>query len=129
VVKVTCFNCGKNEATFKYTEIINGAKKEIALCNKCANELGFANMDLSLPINFSSFFSEFLNEYTDPSFETILTFPEKLKCNKCNMTFDEFINTGKFGCSNCYNVFDNKIEPVLKRIQGQSKHVRQKAEG
>lgn len=126
---MTCFNCGKNETNFKYTEVINGVKKEIALCNKCANELGFANMELNLPIDFSSFLSEFLNEYTDPAFETILDSPKQLKCNKCNMTFDEFMSTGKFGCSNCYNVFDVKIEPMLKKIQGQSKHVRKAETG
>ena len=36
-----CQNCGENEASFRYTEIINGVKKEIALCDECRKKLGF----------------------------------------------------------------------------------------
>ena len=35
-----CQNCGKNEVNFKYTQVVNGVKKEMALCEKCAKELG-----------------------------------------------------------------------------------------
>lgn len=31
-----CQNCGKNEVNFRYTQIVNGVKKEMALCDKCA---------------------------------------------------------------------------------------------
>lgn len=37
-----------------------------------------------------------------------------LKCTNCGMTYDEFVDKGKFGCENCYNVFENRIDPVLK---------------
>ena len=30
-----CQNCNKNEATVKYTEIINGEKREVMLCEEC----------------------------------------------------------------------------------------------
>ena len=123
---MTCFNCGKNETNVRYTEIINGVKKEIVLCNNCASELGIVDIDLSLPIDFSSYFGEFLNEYTDENFDAVLASSKELKCNQCNMTFSEFMDVGKFGCGNCYNVFDSKIEAVLKKIQGQSKHAGRK---
>ena len=35
-----CQNCGKNEANIRYTQIINGVKKEVALCSNCAKKLG-----------------------------------------------------------------------------------------
>ena len=28
-----CQNCGKNEVNFRYTQVINGEKREIALCD------------------------------------------------------------------------------------------------
>lgn len=32
------------------------------------------------------------------------------------------LNYGRFGCSECYNTFSNKIESVLKNLHGTSKH-------
>lgn len=121
-----CQNCGENEANFRYTEIINGVKKEIALCDDCKQKLGLQGLDFNIPINFSSFFGDFLNEYDDSSLFPMLAKPKQLKCDNCGMTYDEFMKDGKFGCSNCYNVFDSKIEPILKRIHGESKYLGRK---
>ena len=32
-----CENCGKHEANVKYTQIINGVKKEMLLCEEWSN--------------------------------------------------------------------------------------------
>ncbi len=116
-----CQNCGENEANVRYTQIINGVKKEMALCEKCSKKLGVGNMDFSMPINFSSFLSDFFEEEKEflPSFME----QEKLVCDKCGMTYEDFINTGKFGCENCYEIFSNKIDPILKNIHGGNRHV------
>lgn len=121
-----CQNCGENDANFKYTEIINGVKKEIALCEECQKKLGIQGLDFNIPIDFSSFFGDFLNEYDNSELFPMLTKPKQLKCDNCGMTYDEFIKEGKFGCSDCYNVFDSKVEPILKRIHGESKYLGRK---
>lgn len=122
-----CQNCNKNEANVRYTQIINGVKKEMILCEKCSKELGIDNMKLSLPISFSNFFGDFLNEY-DNSFMPLITMPKETKCNKCGMTYDEFMQLGKFGCDNCYEVFSTRIDPILKRLQGSNRYIGKKAE-
>ena len=117
-----CQNCGKNEVNFRYTQIINGVKKEMALCDKCAKSLGLESLDFNMPINFSSFLGDFLGgEETDflPSFTKTTT----MQCDNCGMTYDEFIDTGKFGCSNCYNIFKNGLDNLLKNIHGSARHV------
>ncbi len=116
-----CQNCGKNEVNFRYTQIINGVKKEMALCDKCARELGLESIDFNMPINFSSFFTDFFHDTEGflPSF----TKTNLLECNKCGMTFDDFANTGEFGCGNCYITFADRISPVLKNLHGSSKHI------
>ena len=45
-----CQNCGKNEVNFRYTQVINGEKKEIELCDKCAKKLGLERLDFSREI-------------------------------------------------------------------------------
>ena len=117
-----CQNCGKNEVTFKYTQVINGVKKEMNLCDKCARELGLKDMNFSMPINFSSFLSDFFNDYTDnllPSFMGTQT----LQCKSCGTTFDDFVNSGEFGCSSCYDLFEDRLTPILRNLQGATRHV------
>lgn len=119
-----CQNCGKNEANVRYTQIINGIKKEMALCEKCSKELGIGveHFDFNMPINLSSFLGEFLQE-SEPSFLQEMMPSKSLICEECHMTYDDFINTGKFGCSNCYEVFSNRIDPLLKNLHGANRHV------
>jgi protein arginine kinase activator len=39
------------------------------------------------------------------------------------MTFNDIRQTGKLGCSNCYQVFAQEMEPTLRRIHGNSQHI------
>ncbi len=115
-----CQNCGKNEANFRYTQVINGVKKELMLCPECARRLGIDNIDI--PISFSNFLGDFFNDYVEnsllPSFST-----NSVKCKTCGMTYNDFINTGMFGCSDCYDVFSNPINSLLKNLHGTSRHI------
>ena len=122
-----CQNCGKNETNFKYTEVINGVKKELNLCAECAKKMGVDDLNFSIPINFSSFFGDFLNDFNEQSFIPTLVAPKKMQCDSCNMTYDEFMNIGKFGCSHCYEVFSDRIDPVLKRLHGNTKYLGRKS--
>ena len=117
-----CQNCGKNEVNFKYTQVVNGVKKEMALCEKCAKELGLENMDFNIPINFSSFFGNFFED-AEESFLPNFAQSNALQCDVCGMTYDEFIDKGKFGCANCYDVFSDPLEQVLKKTHGSTSHV------
>lgn len=119
-----CQNCKKNEASVKYTQIINGEKIEMYLCDKCSKELGIDN---KLNIDFSSFLGDLLTEY-DNHFMPYLKKSNELKCDKCNLTYSEFMQTGKFGCDNCYTVFAERIDPILKRLQGSNRYTGRKAD-
>ncbi len=117
-----CQNCGKNEVTFRYTQVINGVKKEMNLCDNCAKELGLKDMNFSMPISFSSFLSDFFNDYENtliPSFVGT----QSLQCKSCGTVFDDFVNSGEFGCASCYDLFENRISPILKNLQGSNTHV------
>ena len=120
-----CENCKEREANVKYTQIVNGVKKEMHLCDKCSKELGITGMDFNIPINFTSFFGDLLNEY-DNGFMPLLTEQKVLKCSKCNTTYDDFIENGKFGCANCYEAFSENISPILKRLHGNNQYIGRK---
>jgi len=118
-----CDNCGKNEANVRYSENINGKTKELNLCEECSEKLGITKMDFSMPIDFSSFFGEFMEDFSTPEFMPLFGEVKSLKCNNCGYTFDDIVNTGKLGCENCYDVFESKISPIIKKIQGANTHV------
>ena len=115
-----CENCGKNYANVRYTQIINGNKKEMFLCDECSKILGIDNFNM--PMDFSTFLGDFLSDFESERLLPELLNRKDLKCERCNYTFDEFINTGRFGCPDCYSIFEDKIDPLLKRIQGANRH-------
>lgn len=118
-----CDNCGKREANVRYSENINGRRKELNLCEECSKKLGISHMDFSMPIDFSSFFGEFMEDFATPEFMPLLNEIKALKCNNCGSTFEEIANTGKLGCGNCYDVFEERLDPIIRRIQGANCHV------
>lgn len=118
-----CQNCGKREANFHYTQIINGERKEIRLCTQCAKEMGLDDFELPMSMDFSNLFGDFFHQYEDASLLSDFLSPKELQCETCHMTYEDLLNTGKFGCANCYNTFRDKISPILKNLHGNNKHV------
>ena len=121
--KMLCDNCGKREANVRYSENINGRKKELHLCEECSKKLGIENMDFNMPIDFSSFFGGLLEDFGTNDFMPLFNEVKQLKCDNCGYTFEDIVNTGKLGCENCYSVFENRLDPIIKKIQGSNKHV------
>lgn len=115
-----CQNCGKNNANVKYTQIINGKKKEMVLCEKCAEKMGINNFEINMPIHFSNFLDDFFDEE-----ELLPSFMKETsnECKICGELYDDFINSGLLGCPECYDEFEDKLDNVLKNIQGHTKHV------
>lgn len=109
-----CNECGKNEANVHVTQIINGKKTETHLCEECAKKnQTFFNSNFSMENLFSSMLNNAFNSTT--------YLPSK-GCSKCGMTYDEFRNIGKFGCSDCIDTFKPKLMPIVKNIQGYDIH-------
>lgn len=117
-----CDICGKNEATFHYSEVINGKKTEHHLCGECA-----ARTDISY---YSSFFDNdgrlgqllsgllgtplFGGESDDPKTHVV--------CPNCKMSYGDFIKNSAFGCAECYNVFGPLLEDSIRKVQGSTSH-------
>ena len=112
-----CEKCKKNKANFIYTETINGKKKEIYLCSKCAKELGLDDFNFGL----SNFFFDTVNTpatYAEARHEL----KENKKCKVCGFSFDDIVNLGKFGCSNCYETFHDKVDNVFLKMHGKNRY-------
>jgi protein arginine kinase activator len=114
-----CQECKERPANFHFTKIVNGEKSEIALCEHCAKENGELSMfSDGAAFSFNNLLAGLLS-FEQPFKEkapSAFSQNEVLQCERCKMTFQQFVKAGKFGCSNCYRQFQQQLEPVLKRL-------------
>ena len=117
-----CQNCGENEANVRYTQIINGVKKQINVCDKCARKLGIGSLSFNMPIHFSDFLGDFFDDYDTDLLPSFVKETNSL-CKNCGETYDDFIKTGLLGCPEDYEIFESRLDPILKKLQGNNRHV------
>ena len=44
------------------------------------------------------------------------------RCEKCGTSWEQFYKTSMLGCENCYRVFQAELEPVIRKMQGKTRH-------
>ena len=110
-----CQSCHSKKATVHLTEIVgNKEKKELHLCDQCAQQEGKSGMEIMGLI--SSAFGA--GGKTAGGAETT-----EIKCPSCGLAYAEFRSRGRLGCPQCYEVFREALEPLLEKIHGKDKHV------
>lgn len=118
-----CERCGKNEASVHLTRIINGKKEEMHLCEKCAGESSQFNIDDN-NLGFQSLLSGILNHNFSNNESSIYaeSSSDDFICQNCGLSYQEFTQKGLFGCEECFNDFDEKLDSLFKRIHGNIRH-------
>lgn len=118
-----CDHCGQRPATVHQTMIVNGHKTEHHLCEVCARQQGKGEGTFAFPnLSIHQLLSSFLGQ--DPFGGTAVAprTREEPRCTHCGMTYSEFADSGKLGCSQCYEQLDPHLTPLIKRIQGTTQH-------
>lgn len=111
-----CDKCGQNEATVKFVQIENNNKTELHLCQSCAQGYASFSPGFNLQNLLSSMFQQvafgqkFGQVYTDK------------KCPTCGRGIVDIQKTGRLGCGSCYEVFQDELKPVLRRLHGSNTH-------
>ncbi|HLS08860.1 UvrB/UvrC motif-containing protein [Lentibacillus sp.] len=117
-----CQECHKRPATLHFTQVINGEKEEVYVCEVCAKEKGY----MSYPeegYSLHHLLSGLFNSTFESPKNTSSQQTKELQCPKCDMTLSEFKRVGKFGCPSCYETFSDNLDPVFSRVHsGNTKH-------
>ncbi len=115
-----CERCNLRPANVHLTEIVNGQKKEMHLCENCAGEIKLQGFSFAPQMNLHKFLAGLLGGAGSAGYGQ----PEGdgKKCEKCGITETQFVNKGLLGCSDCYPVFEEKMLPLLRRIHGNTRH-------
>jgi protein arginine kinase activator len=121
-----CQICKMNEATIRYTEIINNSVTEVHLCEACAQ---FDDKTASEDFPLQGLFA--MQDQTETSAVTETEAAQE--CSSCGVTFGDVVAHGRLGCAECYTVFADKLEPLIEKVHGASQHIgkipRAKGEG
>lgn len=114
-----CQHCNNNEATTHIKKNINGNVTEMHLCHNCAKELGVIE-DFSPESFFNdTFFGNFLSAGV-PAMNILSGIDH---CEYCGSTFNDIVKNGKVGCANCYDKFEEKLQPTITKMHGNAKHI------
>lgn len=119
---MNCQECEVRPATLHFTKIINGEKTELHLCESCAREKGEIIPGGSNGFSIQNLLSGIL--HFDP-FQNAIgqgQAAQVARCDTCGLTFTQFSKMGRFGCSECYKSFHHRLEPLFKRIHGNTTH-------
>jgi protein arginine kinase activator len=112
-----CQVCKKANATVHYTQIVENQVKKVDLCEACAKEKGvndpasFSLADLLLGLGAS----QKLEEAATAS-------GTDLSCPHCGFTQADFKKSGRLGCSECYTVFAEGLDALLKGMHKGTQH-------
>lgn len=113
----TCDNCGGDEAVVHLTQIVNNEMTTFHLCETCAAEKGLEPTPESVNFPLTDFLAQMGEE--EPGGQER---PSEA-CSFCGLTFDDFRETGRLGCPQCYSTFEPHLRGLLRRIHGGTKHV------
>jgi protein arginine kinase activator len=109
-----CDRCD-NPASVHLTEIRGKEKSERHLCENCARALHVPQASKELQKLLKTFAPGQVPG-GEPAAGTDRACPE------CGMTWAEFRQHGRFGCSSDYEVFAKEIDRLLKRIHGSTEY-------
>ncbi|HHI03833.1 MAG: hypothetical protein DRP51_02185 [Candidatus Zixiibacteriota bacterium] len=113
-----CQDCNEHEATVHLTQIINNEKTVLSLCKDCAAKKGFHSPLDNVPFPLSEILSGLVQlDHTERK-----KADEDIRCPNCELTFEKFIQQGRFGCGECYRAFRSRLEPIMRKIHGSSLH-------
>ena len=106
-----CQICNKNDATIHLTEITEGIRTEMHICEHCAAEQDIT-IKSHIPIN------ELLSNLlaVQPTDEEISGVSEQnLACPICGFTLAQFRKEGVLGCPRDYDVFEKSLQPLIEK--------------
>lgn len=118
-----CQECQERKATLHFTKIINGQKTELHFCDVCAKEKG-EHIPGTNSFSIHQLLSGLLDIDQPMSVnDNIVTPRTDLRCNNCGLTYRQFTEIGRFGCAQCFEVFNEKLDPIFRRIHsGNTSH-------
>jgi protein arginine kinase activator len=115
---MSCDQCREREAVIHLTQIVNEQVTTLHLCEKCAAEKGVESPGAVAKTPLGSFLAA-MGKGTEQA-------PAPRggdACPRCGGSFQDFRETGRLGCPECYRTFEAPLRDLLRRLHGSTHHL------
>ncbi len=116
---MSCDQCREREAVIHLTQIVNEQVTTLHLCERCAAEKGVESPGAVAKTPLGTFLAAMgkgLPEVT-PAPKISET------CSRCGGSLQDFRESGRLGCPECYRAFESPLRDLLRRLHGSTHHL------
>lgn len=122
-----CERCHERPARYHLKQVVNGETVgEFNLCERCAAKQGqlpgWTPQSPEAPFSVQQFLAGLLGGTAEPETAEAVPGRDRGSCPRCGHTYLEFSRTGLLGCPECYAAFSARLQPLIHRIHGQTRH-------
>jgi protein arginine kinase activator len=115
---MSCDQCREREAVVHLTQIVNDQVTTLHLCEKCAAEKGVDSPGAHAKTPLGTLIGAM-----GKSPEQAPAPRSSDVCTRCGGTFQDFRETGRLGCPDCYRSFEIPLRDLLRRLHGSTRHL------
>jgi protein arginine kinase activator len=114
-----CQRCGERPAVIHLTTIVDNTHTEQHLCEACAAQQG-----IQTEASLAKFpVGDLLGSLSKGSATQLPAVDATTRCEACGATLQDFRDTGRLGCAQCYETFESSLRTLLRRVHGASRHM------
>jgi protein arginine kinase activator len=114
---MSCEQCREREAVIHLTQIVNEQVTTLHLCERCAAEKGVESPGAQPKTPLGTFLAA-MGQDSEPS-----QAPRPDTCSRCGGSLQDFRESGRLGCPDCYRSFEVPLRDLLRRLHGSTHHM------
>ena len=113
---MNCDVCQSETASIFFSQVVDGKLQKVNLCKACADDKGVTD-----PTGFA--LADMLEGMGEETQTETAVETDELTCPSCGFSQTDFKKTGRFGCADCYHVFDEGLDSLLEAMHKHTEHV------
>jgi protein arginine kinase activator len=114
-----CEQCHEREAVIHLTQIVNEQVTTLHLCERCAAEKGVESPGAAPKTPLGTFLAAMGQELPEQT-----AAPRTGDaCARCGGSLQDFRESGRLGCPDCYRSFEVPLRDLLRRLHGSTHHM------
>jgi protein arginine kinase activator len=118
---MSCDQCHEREAVIHLTQIVNEQVTTLHLCERCAAEKGVESTGSVEQNPFAKLVAASMGK---PAPELALVGAGgRGACPRCGATLQDFRESGRLGCADCWRAFEAPLRDLLRRLHGSTVHM------
>jgi protein arginine kinase activator len=118
---MTCDQCHEREAVVHLTHIADGQVTMLHLCERCAAEKGVESPASVQDNTLVKFVGATMGKSSiDPA---LMPGGGRGSCPSCGATLQDFRQSGRLGCADCYRTWEGALRDILRKLHGATLHM------